>query len=252
MTTRNLTGARDLPITTRLEMPETIPPPLFFFFCDVVYHPHRRLRESAAWILALAFTSRVCFQIWMECTAAPVFLRRHLWRQNIYCKCFSSPRFLKAVHSLASGLCVLIQLLFCLVSLIRANAEWNFSDETFVCLCLSRKYNEISSQEQRQSYKNDFNAEYSEYRGLHARIEGITRQFTVLDAELKQLQQGTDQYKVTARPVHTAPSGQVTAFMFQNGTFVLARWGDGSSAGHPKGLLAPHASLLNLHHMHLF
>ncbi|MEQ2170733.1 hypothetical protein GOODEAATRI_003381, partial [Goodea atripinnis] len=49
--------------------------------------------------------------------------------------------------------------------------------------------------EQRQRYKNDFNAEYSEYRGLHARIEGITRQFTVLDNELKQLQQGTDKYK---------------------------------------------------------
>ncbi|XP_007233324.3 RNA polymerase II elongation factor ELL [Astyanax mexicanus] len=57
------------------------------------------------------------------------------------------------------------------------------------------KYTEIGSQEQRQSYKNDFNLEYSEYRGLHARIEGITRQFTVLDAELKQLQQGTDKYK---------------------------------------------------------
>uniref|UniRef100_A0A3B5LL53 Elongation factor RNA polymerase II n=1 Tax=Xiphophorus couchianus TaxID=32473 RepID=A0A3B5LL53_9TELE len=53
----------------------------------------------------------------------------------------------------------------------------------------------ITSPEQRQRYKNDFNAEYSEYRGLHARIEGITRQFTVLDNELKQLQQGTDKYK---------------------------------------------------------
>ncbi|KAF7664117.1 hypothetical protein LDENG_00189340, partial [Lucifuga dentata] len=57
------------------------------------------------------------------------------------------------------------------------------------------KYMVIGSQEQRQRYKNDFNAEYSEYRGLHARIEGITRQFTVLDNELKQLQQGTDKYK---------------------------------------------------------
>ncbi|XP_056133151.1 RNA polymerase II elongation factor ELL [Lampris incognitus] len=57
------------------------------------------------------------------------------------------------------------------------------------------KYTVIGSQEQRQNYKNDFNAEYSEYRGLHARIEGITRQFTVLDAELKQLQQGTEKYK---------------------------------------------------------
>uniref|UniRef100_A0A673JC77 RNA polymerase II elongation factor ELL-like n=1 Tax=Sinocyclocheilus rhinocerous TaxID=307959 RepID=A0A673JC77_9TELE len=60
---------------------------------------------------------------------------------------------------------------------------------------LNRKYTVISSQEQRQSYKNDFNAEYSEYRGLHARIESITRQFTILDSELKQLQQGTDKYK---------------------------------------------------------
>lgn len=58
------------------------------------------------------------------------------------------------------------------------------------------KYTVIDSPEQRQSYKNDFNAEYSEYRGLHARIESITRQFTILDAELKQLQQGTDKYKL--------------------------------------------------------
>ncbi|XP_044056378.1 RNA polymerase II elongation factor ELL [Siniperca chuatsi] len=57
------------------------------------------------------------------------------------------------------------------------------------------KYTVIGSPEQRQRYKNDFNAEYSEYRGLHARIEGITRQFTVLDNELKQLQHGTDKYK---------------------------------------------------------
>lgn len=61
---------------------------------------------------------------------------------------------------------------------------------------LPRKYTVISSPEQRQRYKNDFNAEYSEYRSLHARIEGITRQFTVLDNELKQLQQGTEKYKV--------------------------------------------------------
>lgn len=65
----------------------------------------------------------------------------------------------------------------------------------------------ISSQEQRQSYKNDFNAEYSEYRGLHARIESITRQFTVLDSELKQLQQGTDKYQVSPTRSALAPSG---------------------------------------------
>ncbi|XP_031719828.1 RNA polymerase II elongation factor ELL isoform X2 [Anarrhichthys ocellatus] len=57
------------------------------------------------------------------------------------------------------------------------------------------KYMVIVSPEQRQRYKNDFNSEYSEYRGLHARIDGITRQFTVLDNELRQLPQGTDKYK---------------------------------------------------------
>lgn len=89
------------------------------------------------------------------------------------------------------------------------------SDEAFFFfffVCLSRKYTEIRSQEQRQSYKNDFNAEYSEYRALHARIEGITRQFTVLDTELKQLQQGTDQYKVSALPVHNHYSDQFNTF----------------------------------------
>ncbi|XP_054645989.1 RNA polymerase II elongation factor ELL isoform X1 [Dunckerocampus dactyliophorus] len=57
------------------------------------------------------------------------------------------------------------------------------------------KYTMISSPEQRQRYKNDFNSEYSEYRRLHSRIEGITKHFTVLDNELKKLQQGTDKYK---------------------------------------------------------
>uniref|UniRef100_A0A667XUA5 Elongation factor RNA polymerase II n=1 Tax=Myripristis murdjan TaxID=586833 RepID=A0A667XUA5_9TELE len=71
----------------------------------------------------------------------------------------------------------------------------NLCSDILFCFVFHRKYTVIGSQEQRQSYKNDFNAEYSEYRGLHARIEGITRQFTVLDSELKQLQQGTDKYK---------------------------------------------------------
>ncbi|XP_053558935.1 RNA polymerase II elongation factor ELL [Bombina bombina] len=57
------------------------------------------------------------------------------------------------------------------------------------------KYTAISSQEQRQTYKNDFNSEYNEYRDLHARIERITRRFTQLDSQLKQLCQGTEDYK---------------------------------------------------------
>ncbi|NWX93592.1 ELL factor, partial [Nothoprocta ornata] len=57
------------------------------------------------------------------------------------------------------------------------------------------KYAAISSLEQRQSYKNDFNAEYNEYRDLHARIERITGRFTQLDSQLKQLLQGSEEYK---------------------------------------------------------
>ncbi|XP_004646913.1 RNA polymerase II elongation factor ELL [Octodon degus] len=59
------------------------------------------------------------------------------------------------------------------------------------------KYVAISSSEQRQRYKNDFNAEYSEYRDLHARIEQITRRFTQLDAQLRQLAQGSEEYEST-------------------------------------------------------
>lgn len=69
---------------------------------------------------------------------------------------------------------------------------------------ISRKYATISSSEQRQSYKNDFNAEYSEYRDLHARIEQITRRFTQLDAQLRQLSQGSEEYEV-GPPAHTSP-----------------------------------------------
>ncbi|ELW67148.1 RNA polymerase II elongation factor ELL [Tupaia chinensis] len=59
------------------------------------------------------------------------------------------------------------------------------------------KYAAICSSEQRQSYKNDFNAEYSEYRDLHARIERVTRRFTQLDAQLRQLSQGSEEYETT-------------------------------------------------------
>uniref|UniRef100_A0A8C8YHT9 Elongation factor for RNA polymerase II n=1 Tax=Prolemur simus TaxID=1328070 RepID=A0A8C8YHT9_PROSS len=59
------------------------------------------------------------------------------------------------------------------------------------------KYAAISSSEQRQRYKNDFNAEYSEYRDLHARIEQITRRFTQLDTQLRQLSQGSEEYETT-------------------------------------------------------
>ncbi|KAM6186800.1 RNA polymerase II elongation factor ELL2 isoform 2-T2 [Sarcoramphus papa] len=58
------------------------------------------------------------------------------------------------------------------------------------------KYIAIVSYEQRQSYKDDFNAEYDEYRSLHARIESITRRFMKLDAQRKLLSPGSKEYQI--------------------------------------------------------
>ncbi|NXK47848.1 ELL2 factor, partial [Chauna torquata] len=58
------------------------------------------------------------------------------------------------------------------------------------------KYIAIVSYEQRQSYKEDFNAEYDEYRNLHARMENITRKFMKLDAQRKQLSPGSKEYQI--------------------------------------------------------
>ena len=60
----------------------------------------------------------------------------------------------------------------------------------------TRKYIAIVSYEQRQSYKDDFNAEYDEYRNLHARMESITRKFMKLDEQRKQLSPGSKEYHV--------------------------------------------------------
>ncbi|NWH59746.1 ELL2 factor, partial [Geococcyx californianus] len=65
------------------------------------------------------------------------------------------------------------------------------------CACFSiRKYIAITSYEQRQNYKDDFNAEYDEYRILHARMESVTRRFMKLDAQRKLLSPGSKEYQV--------------------------------------------------------
>ncbi|KAL6469851.1 hypothetical protein MHYP_G00209700 [Metynnis hypsauchen] len=57
------------------------------------------------------------------------------------------------------------------------------------------KYTAVVSTDQRQRYKDDFNAEYDEYRVLHARVESITRRFTQLDAQCRRLLPGTKEYQ---------------------------------------------------------
>lgn len=57
------------------------------------------------------------------------------------------------------------------------------------------KYMPLMSMDQRQSYKDDFNAEYDEYRLLHARVEKITRRFTKLAALCRKMMPGTKEYQ---------------------------------------------------------
>ncbi|XP_052443509.1 RNA polymerase II elongation factor ELL2 [Carassius gibelio] len=57
------------------------------------------------------------------------------------------------------------------------------------------KYTAVISMDQRQHYKDDFNAEYDEYRILHARVERVTRRFTKLDAQCRRLAPGTKEYQ---------------------------------------------------------
>ncbi|XP_053330737.1 RNA polymerase II elongation factor ELL2 [Spea bombifrons] len=58
------------------------------------------------------------------------------------------------------------------------------------------KYTVIVTNEQRQSYKEDFNSEYDEYRSLHSRVESVTRKFVQLDSQRKGLSTDSKEYKV--------------------------------------------------------
>ncbi|NWU18694.1 ELL factor, partial [Cephalopterus ornatus] len=59
-----------------------------------------------------------------------------------------------------------------------------------------RKYVAIVSYEQRQSYKDDFSAEYGEYKNLWAQAENITKKFRNFDEQLKFVTRGSTAYQV--------------------------------------------------------
>ncbi|XP_074669727.1 RNA polymerase II elongation factor ELL2-like [Strix aluco] len=63
------------------------------------------------------------------------------------------------------------------------------------------KYTAIVSYEQRQRYKNDFCAEYDEYRNLYAQMERISQQFMSLDAQRHMLSPGSKEYKMLCEEV---------------------------------------------------
>ncbi|CAJ1056842.1 RNA polymerase II elongation factor ELL2 [Xyrichtys novacula] len=58
------------------------------------------------------------------------------------------------------------------------------------------KYSTIMALEQRQQYKDDFCAEYDEYRALHDRIGAITEMFVQLGSKINTLSPGTQEYKL--------------------------------------------------------
>ena len=59
-----------------------------------------------------------------------------------------------------------------------------------------RKYVALTNVDVRQQYKADFNAEYDEYRQVHANVENVTRRFKQLDKQLKEAQENSEQYEV--------------------------------------------------------
>ena len=65
----------------------------------------------------------------------------------------------------------------------------------YLCIFVE-KYKPIANREQRTRYKEMFNAEYEEYRKLHASVDSITRNFKKLESEIKAVKQGTEDYEV--------------------------------------------------------
>ncbi|XP_060076463.1 RNA polymerase II elongation factor ELL-like [Ylistrum balloti] len=56
-------------------------------------------------------------------------------------------------------------------------------------------YHPISTAEQRQRYKQEFNHEYEEYRGLHMNVERVSKKFMDFEAMLKRAQPGSESYE---------------------------------------------------------
>lgn len=62
-------------------------------------------------------------------------------------------------------------------------------------VCFS-EYTTIESLEQRRRYKEDFNADYAEYRHLHSIVDEVSRKFAQLEERLRREEKGTDGWRV--------------------------------------------------------
>lgn len=58
------------------------------------------------------------------------------------------------------------------------------------------KYRRIESPEQRYQYKEDFNAEYTEYRYLHSVIDKVSKKFAHLEEKMRKEERGSPEYAV--------------------------------------------------------
>ncbi|XP_029815806.1 RNA polymerase II elongation factor ELL2 isoform X1 [Manacus vitellinus] len=65
------------------------------------------------------------------------------------------------------------------------------------------KYTAIVSYEQRQSYKDDFNAEYGEYQNLLAQTDNIAKKFGKFNEQQKFVTQGSTEYQMLCCQVLT-------------------------------------------------
>ncbi|XP_064032393.1 RNA polymerase II elongation factor ELL2 [Pogoniulus pusillus] len=63
------------------------------------------------------------------------------------------------------------------------------------------KYVPVVSREQRQSYENDFNAEFDEYRRLHAQIDAEVKKFTKFQEQWKLLSPGSQDYMALQKKI---------------------------------------------------
>jgi RNA polymerase II elongation factor ELL len=62
---------------------------------------------------------------------------------------------------------------------------------------VSSSYPDIRTTDERTRYKAEFNADYAEYRELHAVVERVSRRFAELDVLLQQEAKDSPGYKVS-------------------------------------------------------
>ncbi|XP_053318198.1 RNA polymerase II elongation factor ELL3 [Spea bombifrons] len=64
-----------------------------------------------------------------------------------------------------------------------------------------KKYNAITSEDQRKLYEEDFESDYTEYLQLHSKIGKVLERFDYLGSKMKKLQPGTVEHKMIEKKI---------------------------------------------------